>query len=47
MLLSVECGGCGWTGKRKPGNLVQCPKCGEFAAFQPAIRSPKSDKEGG
>ncbi|HET7412464.1 MAG TPA: hypothetical protein VFJ18_07350 [Pararhizobium sp.] len=31
---AVECGGCGWTGRRKPGNLVQCPKCGEFAGFQ-------------
>ena len=33
--LPVECGNCGWTGKRKPGNIVQCPKCGSFAAFQP------------
>lgn len=30
----VECGNCGWTGKRKPGNFVICPKCGSIAAFQ-------------
>lgn len=30
----VECGKCGWAGRRKPGNTVQCPKCGSFAAFQ-------------
>lgn len=40
-LLPVECGACGWTGKRKPGNLVQCPKCGGFAGFQPV--TPKGD----
>lgn len=34
-LLPVECGACGWTGKRKPGKLVWCPKCGECAGFQP------------
>ena len=32
--LPVECGGCGWNGKRKPGNVVICPKCGTVAAFQ-------------
>lgn len=32
--LRVECGACGWTGTRKPGSLVQCPKCGGFAGFQ-------------
>lgn len=30
----VECGGCGWTGKRAIGNVVFCPKCGSIAAFQ-------------
>lgn len=33
-LLAVECGACGWKGRRKPGNLVWCPECGECAAFQ-------------
>ena len=35
-LLPVECGACGWLGKRKPGNLVICPKCGACAGFQPS-----------
>ena len=30
----VECGGCGWTGKRKPGKVVECPDCGGIAAWQ-------------
>ena len=30
----VECGACGWQGRRKTGQIVQCPKCGSFAAFQ-------------
>lgn len=34
-LLQVECGACGWKGKRKPGKLVFCPACGSCAAFQP------------
>ena len=25
---------CGWSSRRAPGNPVQCPKCGAFAAFQ-------------
>jgi len=29
----VECA-CGWQGKRKPGNPVQCPRCGGFASYQ-------------
>lgn len=33
-LSTVACAACGWSGKRKPGALVQCPKCGAFAAFQ-------------
>lgn len=33
--LPVECGTCGWTGIRKPGKLVWCPKCGSCAGFQP------------
>lgn len=32
--LPVECGACGWTGRRKPGNIVECPKCGSIAGFQ-------------
>lgn len=39
-LLPVECGACGWTGKRKPGNPVTCPKCGAWAAFQPIVKKP-------
>lgn len=31
----VECGNCGWAGYLKPGQLVQCPMCKDFAAFQP------------
>ena len=34
-LLPVECGKCGWVGKRKPGNVVICPLCGSPAGFQP------------
>lgn len=33
-LAPVECASCGWTGKRKTGKIVECPKCGEIAAFQ-------------
>lgn len=33
-LLKVECARCGWTGRRKAGNVVWCPKCGGAAAFQ-------------
>lgn len=33
-LLPVECAICGWRSRRKPGQLVQCTQCGEFAAFQ-------------
>lgn len=40
--LPVECGHCGWKGHRKPGNVVQCPKCGSFAAFQ---CQPRKDEE--
>jgi hypothetical protein len=32
-MIPVACA-CGWTGKRKPGKLVTCPKCGSFAAYQ-------------
>lgn len=32
--LPVACGACGWSGKRKPGAPVTCPKCGAMAAFQ-------------
>lgn len=35
VLLPVECGHCGWTGKRSPGKIVYCPYCGSPAAFQP------------
>lgn len=30
----VECGYCGWTGKRKIGDLASCPRCGSPAGFQ-------------
>jgi transposase len=33
-LSPVTCAACGWSGKRKPGKLVQCPKCGNWAAYQ-------------
>lgn len=29
----VECGACGWTGKRATGQIVTCPKCGKPATF--------------
>lgn len=29
----VECGACGWTGKRMTGQIVMCPKCGQPATF--------------
>lgn len=29
----VECGTCGWTGRRMTGNTVTCPKCGSYATF--------------
>lgn len=38
--LPVECGACGWAGKRKPGNIVMCPKCGAAAAFQSTSPAP-------
>lgn len=34
MTAPVECGACGWMGKRKPGNIVWRPKCGALAGFQ-------------
>ena len=47
--LPVKCA-CGWSGRRAPGNPVQCPKCGAFAAFQPdeacetcGLPAPKSN----
>lgn len=30
----VECGACGWKGRRKTGTVVVCPKCGSIAGFQ-------------
>ena len=33
-MMRVECGGCGWKGRRKSGKIVQCPKCGGIAAYQ-------------
>jgi hypothetical protein len=33
LTLPVTCA-CGWHSRRAPGNPVQCPKCGAFAAFQ-------------
>lgn len=39
----VECAGCGWTGKRKVGNVVTCPKCGAIAAFQMPTDRPGGD----
>ncbi len=32
IMMPVECGACGWQGRRKTGQIVQCPKCGSFAA---------------
>lgn len=35
ILFQVECGNCGWKGKRKLGQLVTCPQCQSIiAAFQ-------------
>lgn len=42
-LLAVECGACGWTGRRKPGRAVWCPKCGALAGFQVDLRDRDSD----
>lgn len=33
-LLPVECANCGWKGKRASGKIVECPDCGQIAAFQ-------------
>jgi hypothetical protein len=32
--LPVACGSCGWTGRRAPGRIIICPKCGHIAGFQ-------------
>ncbi len=37
----VECGACGWTGRRKTGNIVVCPKCSAIAGFN--ISRPSTD----
>ena len=34
MTAPVACASCGWSGRRKPGKLVVCPKCGAWAAYQ-------------
>lgn len=38
--LPVECASCGWTGKRKTGNPVFCPKRSKCAAFQVSDIAP-------
>jgi uncharacterized Zn finger protein (UPF0148 family) len=40
-MLTVQCVPCGWTGKRKAGKLVYCPKCGSPAAFQPTHQTDR------
>lgn len=30
---NAECASCGWTGRRKTGNTVDCPDCGGVAGF--------------
>lgn len=31
---ALACAVCGWTGRRKPGRVVTCPRCGSVGAFQ-------------
>lgn len=30
----VICGACGWTGRRKTGQIVVCPRCGGIAGYE-------------
>lgn len=32
-IANTECANCGWSGKRKTGNIVDCPDCGRSAGF--------------
>lgn len=43
VLMPVECGACGWTGRRKPGRAVWCPKCGGLAGFTGSLVANDSD----
>ena len=33
VMATVVCAHCGWTGRRKTGQTVLCPVCGEWATF--------------
>jgi Zn finger protein HypA/HybF involved in hydrogenase expression len=33
IMAKVICANCQWTGRRKTGQLVTCPKCGMYATF--------------
>lgn len=42
----VECGACGWTGRRMTGNVVICPKCKGIAGFR-IVRSTSKEEGNG
>lgn len=33
VMANVVCASCGWKGKRKTGQLVECPACKSTATF--------------
>lgn len=33
VMVKAICASCGWRGRRKTGQLIFCPKCGECATF--------------
>lgn len=30
----VICAACGWRGRRKTGQIITCPQCGEWATYE-------------
>lgn len=34
VMARVICAACGWCGRRKTGQIVTCPRCGEWATYE-------------